>query len=55
MRVDDILVTGKDSQEHFLSLMRVLNALEESGLTVNLKKCEFFKDSRTKLLSVGTG
>ena len=47
VRVDDILITGKDSDEHFVILMRVLDALEDSGLTVNLKKCEFFKDEVT--------
>ena len=47
VRVDDILVTGRNCTEHFMGLMRVLDALEDAGLTVNLKKCEFFKDEVT--------
>ena len=47
VRVDDILVTGRNCIEHFVVLMKVLDALEDSGLTVNLKKCEFFKDEVT--------
>ena len=47
VRVDDILVTGKNCVEHFVVLMKVLDALEDSGLTVNLKKCEFFKEEVT--------
>ena len=47
VRVDDILVTGRNPAEHFVVLMKVLDALEDSGLTVNLKKCEFFKEEVT--------
>ena len=47
VRVDDILVTGRNPGEHFIILLRVLDALEEAGLTVNLKKCKFFKDEVT--------
>ena len=45
--MDDILVTGRDCLEHFIALMKVLDALEDAGLTVNLKKCEFFKEEVT--------
>ena len=47
VRVDDILVTGKDDWEHFWVLMRVLCALAEAGFTCNLKKCAFFRDEIT--------
>ena len=41
---DDILVFGKTRAEHHKSLMAVLKALEDSGYTLNIDKCEFFKE-----------
>ncbi len=43
VRVDDILVTGKDDIEHLLNVIKVLDALLDAGLTVNMKKCEILK------------
>ena len=40
---DDIIIFGKD-KEHDMSLMRVLQRLEDNWLKVNLDKCEFRKD-----------
>jgi hypothetical protein len=41
---DDILVYGKDQEEHQQNLMAVSQSvLEDSGLTVNADKCEFYK------------
>ncbi len=40
---DDIIVFGKNQKEHDEALNAVLQRLEESGLTVNVKKCEFNK------------
>ena len=37
VRIDDILVTGKSDWDHFVGLVKVLNALEEAGFTVNDK------------------
>ncbi len=47
VRIDDILVTGADDWDHFVVLVRVLAALEDAGLTVNSKKCAFFRDEIT--------
>ncbi|KAJ8340717.1 hypothetical protein SKAU_G00353500 [Synaphobranchus kaupii] len=48
---DDILVYGRDQEEHNKRLHRVLKKLEEEGLTLN-EKCEFSKDS---MIFVGYG
>ena len=39
--MDDILVFGGDFNQHNERLHRVLNAIENAGLTLNLKKCTF--------------
>lgn len=39
--MDDILVLGKDFQQHLNRLDTVLQALEQAGLTLNFKKCLF--------------
>lgn len=40
---DDVIIYGSDKQEHDARLHRVLERFEQSGLTVNVDKCEFFK------------
>ena len=45
VRVDDILVTGKDDEEHLNTLRKVLQALCDAGLTVKMSKCYFMQDS----------
>ena len=45
--LDDMIITGKDDQEHLQNLDKVLARLEEYGLRLNLDKCQFFKDSVT--------
>ena len=47
VRIDDILVTGKNDWDHFIGLIKVSIALEDSGFTVNLVKCAFFQDKIT--------
>lgn len=42
---DDILVYGKDIQEHNERLHKVLKTLQAEGLTLNKEKCEFAKNS----------
>ncbi|XP_045541427.1 uncharacterized protein K02A2.6-like [Papilio machaon] len=42
--LDDILVTGRNREEHLARLSSVLQRLEEAGLTLQKDKCEFFKD-----------
>ena len=43
-RVDDILVTGKDDEEHLSNLEEVIRRLEQAGFRCNLKKTQFMKD-----------
>jgi len=40
---DDILVYGKTGKEHHANLMSVLKCLDNSGVTLNLNKCQFYK------------
>lgn len=47
--IDDILIASKDEVEHQAHLEKVLKILEENGLTINTKKCQFFKDRVTYL------
>ena len=47
--LDDILVFGKDSQEHNAHLEIVLVRICAAGITLNLQKCEFGKTTLTFL------
>ena len=38
---NNVLVTGKSQQEHLENLTRVLNCLEEAGVTLKRHKCTF--------------
>ena len=40
---DDLIIFGKNKEEHDKRLFRVLGVLEAKGLTVNVEKCQFFK------------
>lgn len=42
--LDDILITGKDKNEHVKNLEIVLSRLQDSGLKLNPDKCLFFQD-----------
>lgn len=46
---DDILVTGKNRDEHMTNLTNVLSKLQELGLKVERSKCKFFQKSVTYL------
>ena len=48
-RVDDILVTGKDDQDHLRNLNLVLTRLAEAGLRLKHEKCRFMQASVTYL------
>ena len=48
--VDDILVTGKNKEEHDSRLHTVLIKLEAAGVTLNKEKCKF---SCTKIVFLG--
>ena len=43
--IDDVLIHGKDQEEHDARLRRVLERLDNANVTLNLEKCEFSKDS----------
>ena len=47
VRVDDILVSGQDDEEHLRNLRKVLEKLKEAGLTLKLAKCAFMQDEVT--------
>ena len=42
VRIDDVLTTGSEEDDHFDNLEKVLVELEKAGAKVNLKKCRFF-------------
>lgn len=42
---DDVIVTGKDTEEHLANLRKVLNALKTAGFKLNKDKCKFMTDS----------
>ena len=44
VKIDDILVTGQNDEDHLRNLASVFNVLEEIGATVNERKCKFFAD-----------
>ena len=41
--LDDVLVTGRDNQEHMETLAEVLKWLNKCGLQLKKNKCEFLK------------
>lgn len=43
--MDDILIPGKSFDEELYRLEETFKLLQEAGLTLNLKKCHFFKDN----------
>ena len=43
--LDDILVTGRDFEEHLRNLEEVLQAMQEAGLKLNPSKCVFAQTS----------
>ena len=43
--IDDIIVASKDAQEHELHLRTLFRRLREHGLTINVNKCQFAKDT----------
>ena len=42
--LDDMIITGANTEEHIRSLEQVLQRLQEHGLRVNNEKCSFFQD-----------
>ena len=48
-KIDDTLVFGRNQQEHYERLHKVLKRIEAAGITLNLDKCEFDKTEVTFL------
>ena len=42
VKIDDILITGENEEEHLKNIKKVLGMLNEVGATVNKSKCLFF-------------
>jgi len=42
---DDIFITGRNRNEHIITLETVLKRLQDNGLRVNREKCSFLQDS----------
>ena len=42
--MDDMLIHGRDQQEHDARLTGALKQIQEAGLTLNPDKCEFSED-----------
>ena len=49
-QMDDVLVFGRDKEEHNARLIAALNRIRDAGVTLNREKCEFEKG---KLLFLG--
>ena len=47
--LDDVLVFGKDCQDHDAHLQAVLEQIRSAGITLNRQKCEFGKTTLTLL------
>lgn len=43
--IDDIIIFGKDEQEHFKNLEVIFKTLEEANMKIQLDKCEFLQDN----------
>lgn len=43
--VDDVPMISKNETDHIEHLKAVFQVVKESGMTLNRKKCKFFKDS----------
>lgn len=48
--IDDILITGHTEAEHLSNLEAVLQKLQEYGLRLKLRKCEFSKSHAVEYL-----
>lgn len=47
--IDDIVITGKDDEEHLKNVEEVFERLNRAGFKVNRSKCEFLKSKITYL------
>ena len=49
LRMDDILISGKNDSEHFQNLESVLDIVKKCGLRLKKKKCVFMASELTCL------
>ena len=47
--IDDVLVFGKNQEEHDKHLAGALRKIQRAGMTLNREKCQFYKDRITIL------
>ena len=47
--IDDVIIASQTEEEHLEHVEKALTILDASGLTLNLRKCEFFKGELTFL------
>ena len=47
--IDDVIIASQMEEEHLEHVEKALTILDASGLTLNLRKCEFFKRELTFL------
>ena len=45
--LDDMIITGRDDEEHLANIEEVLRRLQVHGSRANKAKCEFFKEKKT--------
>ena len=50
--MDDIIIFGQSSEEHYARVSAVFRCLEVNGVTLNFEKCEFAKSTITHLSHV---
>lgn len=43
--LDDVIIFSEDVESHFVHVDRILSALQHAGVSLNLKKCEFFTNT----------
>ena len=55
LRIDDILVSGRDDPDHLANLDSVLNRISRAGLRLRLDKCLFMQPTVTYCGYVITG
>ena len=44
VKIDDVMTTGIDDEDHIQNVAKIFETLEELGVTVNINKCKFFED-----------
>ena len=53
--LDNVIITGKDDEEHLKNLSLVLEKISQAGLCLNRSKCQFMKEKMVALRHVLSG